>query len=252
MKQYDDDEKLACAHSSRMRNVAGGLIVFFGIVLLLFNFDILPYEYKRYVFSWSTLLFVLAIINIVNCKTRVFGYILLMFSIIAGLRFVDVIKSYWDVVGPIALVLLGVALLTGRRHARLKVHTHKWKLDSDSPLIEDEQYLHESNVFSGSEKRFGNVEFKGGTINNMLGGCEIDLSAARLAEGDNMLEITSVLGGVSLIIPYNWDVKIKTSSFLAAVDDNRVVTTNRSDLLPDRKLIIVGSLFLSGVELKNG
>src|SRR5574344_1308486 len=135
MKQYDDDEKLACAHSSRMRNVAGGLIVFFGIVLLLFNFDILPYEYKRYVFSWSTLLFVLAIINIVNCKTRVFGYILLMFSIIAGLRFVDVIKSYWDVVGPMALVLLGVALLTGRRHARLKVHTHKWKLKAEQSTI---------------------------------------------------------------------------------------------------------------------
>lgn len=252
MKQYDDDEQFACARASRTRNVAGGLIVFFGIVLLLFNFDILPYEYKRYVFSWSTLLFVLAIINIVGRKTRVFGYIMLLFSIIAGLRFVDVIKSYWDVVGPIALVLLGLALLTGRRHVRKKMHTHKWKLEADSPLIEDEQYIHESNVFSGSEKRFGNVEFKGGTINNMLGGCQIDLSAARLAEGDNTLEITSMLGGVSLIIPYNWEVKIKTSSFLAAVDDNRVVTTSSTDLLSDRRLIIVGNLFLSGVELKNG
>ena len=44
-------------------------------------------------------------------------------------------------------------------------------------------------------------EFKGGTVQAIFGGIELDLRKTHLPEGETMLHIEAIFGGVELFVP---------------------------------------------------
>jgi hypothetical protein len=88
----------------------------------------------------------------------------------------------------------------------------------------DEEYngkVDYNYMFSGADEVFLSPVFRGGDINTFCGGVKLDLRKTSLPKGNTFLEINSICGGVTLIVPRDWAIEIKETSFLGKFVDNR-------------------------------
>ena len=86
------------------------------------------------------------------------------------------------------------------------------------------------NIFSGAERQLITNNFQGGKITSIFGGGEVDLTRSSLAPGDNVIEITCIFGGTTIIIPENWNVILNVTPILGGFSDSRRIG---SDVIKD-------------------
>ena len=244
-----------CSNNHRMKKfVFGALVIAAGGLLLAFNMGYLPIMYKPIVFSWQSLLIALGITNLFNREGRVFGLILMgvgtffMIPLIHGFSF-----SFVSVFWPVLLIFLGLLIIIKRStahrfHHRMHGKIHGKDCRRQAFKLED-GFIEESNIFSGTKRIIDPVEFKGGRISNIFGGTELDLTHVTLAEGRNVLEIECVFGGISLIVPADWNVQIAIESVLGGFTDKRRSINPTPD--QNRVLVIKGSAIFGGGDIKN-
>lgn len=103
-------------------------------------------------------------------------------------------------------------------------------------------------VFGGVKRSVVSKQFRGGEIVAVFGGAEINLAHADF-HGVIKLEIVNVLGGTKLIVPANWDVQSVMVAVFGGVEDKRVIRPEMID--PNKKLIIEGTSFLGGLEIRS-
>ena len=237
-----------CVKHSRMRKIIFGfLVIIAGSLLIGFNMGYIPAEYKAIVFSWQMLLIAIGVTNLFGKDHWVFGTILIA---IGAFFLAPLIHQFnFDFTGllwPALLIVLGLIIIfkKGHRHNRMG---QPWK----SPHTEfkmESGYIEESNVFSGNKHVMIPGEFKGGKISNIFGGTEIDLTQTTLPEDTVFLEIECVFGGVSLIVPSDWNVQIAVKSVMGGFNDKRrIIRTNGNK----GKLVIKGSAVFGGGEIKS-
>jgi hypothetical protein len=75
----------------------------------------------------------------------------------------------------------------------------------------------------------------------------LDLSGTHM-EGDTAtVDVLSVMGGIEIFVPRDWNVTTKVMSFMGACVDKR-----RPPTMPATKTLIVrGATFLGGIEIKD-
>ncbi len=235
----------------KMKKYAFGFFVILaGLLLLAFNFDILPYAWKHVIFSWQMLLIVIGAISIFGNDSRMPGMILIL---IGGFFLVPEIFvmhiSFTRLFWPLILIIIGLMILSKRgMNERWRHKVGHVFGQADSPLPE-EGFINEANIFSGSKHRVTNQVFKGGKISNIFGGTEIDLTQATLAEGRTELTIECIFGGVTLIVPADWKVVLNINAILGGFSDKRLVIKETAD--PNKVLIIRGSAIFGGGEIKS-
>ena len=244
-----------CSNNRRMKKfVFGALVIAAGGLLLAFNMGYLPMMYKPVVFSWQSLLIALGLINVFNREGRVFGLILMavgtffMIPLIHGFSF-----SFVSVFWPVLLIFMGFVIIikrgvSHRCHDKIHERVHMHHGNAHGFSLEN-GFIEESNIFSGNKRIIDPVEFKGGKISNIFGGTELDLTRTSLAEGRNVLEISCIFGGVSLIIPADWNVQISVETILGGFADKRRAVNPAPD--PNRVLVIKGSAIFGGGDIKS-
>ncbi len=237
---------------NRMKKFAMGLFaILAGLVLLAFNFDLLPGDFRHIIFSWQMLLIAIGVVSLAGNENRTPGLILISIGTFFILpELVDFHISFVKLFWPVLLIAIGLSLLFKRRWQGRDYRHRGFTVNSsnnDIPL--EEGFIDETNVFSGSKHRVHHQEFKGGRITNIFGGTELDLTQATLAEGQRELEIECVFGGVTIIVPADWKVVLNISSILGGFSDKRSVIREN----PDSKsvLIIKGTAIFGGGEIKS-
>jgi len=227
----------------------GFLVILAGLLLLAFNFDLFPSDWKHIIFSWQMLLIAIGIISVANSESRTPGIILILvggFFLLPELFSFHIafVKVFW----PVLMIAIGVLIIVRRgMHGPRHHHFQRNHTFSESTL--DEGYINEANIFSGSKRRITHQEFKGGKVSNIFGGTEIDLSQARLAEGRVELTIECIFGGVTLIVPSDWKVTLNVNSIMGGFVDKRTLLREPSD--PGRVLVVRGSSIFGGGEIKS-
>jgi predicted membrane protein len=91
-------------------------------------------------------------------------------------------------------------------------------------------------------------DFKGGKVNAVFGGVDVNLTQADFS-GTIVIEADCVFGGVEIVVPSNWNVKVDMNTIFGGVEDNRPVEMMSNN--PDKILIIKGSCVFGGVEIKS-
>jgi len=234
------------SNSRRMKKYAFGVVVIVaGFLLLASNTGFFPDELKHILFSWPMILIAIGMISLFGSESRTPGYILLIIGGIFLLPRIfevtfDVMHLFW----PAILIAIGVLILVKRGPH----HHHKNYVPREGTQRLDDGYIHEEHIFSGSKTRVSQV-FRGGHVNCVFGGAEIDLTQATLAEGINELEVNTIFGGVTIIVPCDWNISLKTTSILGDFSDKRVHVKESFD--PSRKLVIKGSTIFGGGEIKS-
>ena len=70
-----------------------------------------------------------------------------------------------------------------------------------------------TNFFGGSDNQSPSQNFSGGRVLTVIGGCELDLRRASIADEGAVINIVASLGGVRLMVPDDWAVNVQTRAF---------------------------------------
>src|SRR5262249_8357615 len=120
------------------------------------------------------------------------------------------------------------------------------------PNADVRNLLNEVAIFGGVDRRVVTSDFRGGAINAIFGGVDLDLSHAEMTQPQAELEVNAIFGGVELRVPDDWRVVSRNQAIFGGYDDK----TGTSDLpdnpdSPRKTLILTGSVIFGGVEIKS-
>lgn len=227
------------------RFIIGILLVIAGFILILEKTTVLPAPLDHFIddiiFSWQMLLIVIGVITLAGSGNKTPGIVLIAvggFFLIPEL-FSDYFRSF-NFFWPALFIVIGVVLLINSRRLGDRL---QYSTGSKADMID---YV---NVFSGAERQLITDNFMGGKVTSVFGGGEVDLTRSSLAPGNNIVEITCIFGGTTLIVPESWNVIIDVTPILGGFSDGRKIG---SDVIRDttRSLTVKGVVIFGGGELK--
>jgi hypothetical protein len=96
----------------------------------------------------------------------------------------------------------------------------------------------------GSGRTIAADNFVGGDAVAVMGGCEIDLTNAKL-DGEAVIDVLAFWGGIEIIVPRTWRTEAQVTALLGGM-------TDRTDPVADGpRLIVRGSAIMGGIEVRN-
>jgi hypothetical protein len=101
-------------------------------------------------------------------------------------------------------------------------------------------------VLGGITRSNNSRRFRGGDLTAVMGGCVIDLRQAAI-DGDAVLDVFAMWGGIELRIPDDWTVVSRVVPLLGGFDDKTHPPPGESA----HRLIIKGIAIMGGIEVKN-
>ena len=240
------------------KTVFGIVALLVGLLLLGFNLEILNPEWRHIVFSWQMLLIAIGLINVFDKDSLLTGIILLSVgSIFLIPEFAVVPFKVKQVFWPILIIFIGLAVIAKHRFPFFNHKSHRYQKynrinkNFTASDIDESGTIQQTNIFGGSRRIFNNTVFRGGKITNIFGGGEIDLRNTELAEGRVVLDITSIFGGMNVIVPSHWIVNLEVDSVLGGFQDKRIIIPGTDENSSDSELIIVGFAVFGGGELRS-
>jgi hypothetical protein len=155
----------------------------------------------------------------------------------------------WNEMWPLLLIGVGLLMLFDRIGL---VRSSGWRgrfamHDSSESTANS---LFETAVFSGGKRRLVVPDFRGGKVDAVFGGFEIDLRNCDIAGDSAVLELNAVFGGVEVRVPENWSVLCKGAGVFGGYSDETHHPVPGQ--FPNMKqLICKGGAVFGGVVLKN-
>lgn len=225
--------------TSKMSNqaIVGILVVVIGVVLLLGTTGIAD---VGGVFRWIPSLFIIFGLwrLVAGGFKRLFGPVL----IIVVATFVQLILLGIDIgsLWPVVLILIGLLMLFGGQRL--------WHR-KDKENGNDQNEISLMSVMSSSRSRVTSKAFKGGEATAFMGGIEIDMRDAEIAERPATLEATVLMGSLEIVVPRDWIVDINTMTLMGGTEDKRRDGGYDNERPPH--LIITGTVLMGGLEIKD-
>ena len=221
--------------------------IFWGIIIILFGVLFLLDQMGRLDFGsvishyWPVLLILIGFWQLVANNFRSPGgpLFLIALGVIFELGRLDILgRSAWHFVWPLLIIVVGLGILLGalRRRAPAAV-----------PGIRDGS-LDAFAIFSGLNRRIESPSFRGGKATAIMGGMELDLRGAGLAEGAAELELSVIMGGIVLRVPLTWRLEIDAHPLLGGVEDKHTFEPGQPSV---GTLRIRASAILGGIEIKD-
>ena len=163
--------------------------------------------------------------------------------------------NYW----PVLLILFGASLMVRAWSGpRVDLHT--------DPSAKFNSFA----MMSGVERKITSQEFVGGDATAIMGGVDIDLRQAKIANGPAVIDVFAFWGGIDFYVPSDWVVRNEAVAIMGAISDSRKSVTPESggpmavggviamggrdsgvSTDANRTLVIRGGALMGGVEIKN-
>jgi predicted membrane protein len=220
------------------RLVFGLLLLAFGLLWTLDNLDLVETESVLRFWPAPLLAWGLCMLTGLLCRRRPLAGVI--WTMIGGwllLWELDVVPFGLFDLWPLVLVIIG-ATLVGRA----------WRGGAFSAsATEKEPTLSAFVMMGGIERKVSAQSFRGGEVNAVMGGADIDLRGATLASEGAILDVFAMFGGVDVIVPEGWRVIGHVTPVLGAFEDSTMPPTEpNAPTLNVRGLAVMG-----GVEVKH-
>ena len=232
------------------KNWLGIILVVLGAIFLLDNYSLLWFNIHPLFFGWHSIFLIIGIVLVVNHKNSIVGYIFLGIGLISILKHSFFFNIDFSDLWPLILFGLGLWLILNRRERQI-IHEKFATPGGGQPQPASSAFdvLDEICIFNNVHRIINSTNFKGGTITSIFGSVKLDLTTAKLAPGENNLEINNIFGSLKIRVPQGWKVLVNVSSIFGGFEDKRiglVFNTESSEGI----LIIKGVTIFGGGDLK--
>ncbi|MCP3958685.1 MAG: cell wall-active antibiotics response protein [bacterium] len=146
------------------------------------------------------------------------------------------IRDYW----PLILVVVGA------RIAWRGLSGEKRRVAPDSTST-----VNAVAVMGGVSRTSNAPDFRGGDMVAFMGGCEIDLRQARIADGPAVVDAFAFWGGIEIRVPEDWTVIVRGLPLMGGYEDNTRPPAASDLSEPRQELVVKGFAIMGGVEVKN-
>jgi len=102
-------------------------------------------------------------------------------------------------------------------------------------------------VTGGAKEKVASMDFRGGFLRAVMGGVQLDLTEATIVDPPATIEMTVVMGGVEIVVPEGWKVKVETQNKFAGVHSALVGGVPDDKDAPD--LVLTGKVIMGGVAI---
>ncbi len=247
--------------SASRQNRSNGAIV--GIFLVLIG--VLSIARKmgapmpEYIFTWPMLLIGIGLVVGIQTRFRSIGWLI---PILIGSFFLldDVFPQFLprDFFLPAALIVVGILFIFGRSGKNMFCSKPNQQTSTGENVTGSSNFegaaasddlsdrMNESVIFGNVRKNVISKHFTGGEVSAVFAGAEINLLHGDLAPGAK-LELNAVFGGIKLIVPSHWQIKLKSNAVLGGVEDKRP----RHTIYSDKILILEANAVFGGIEIQS-
>ena len=104
-------------------------------------------------------------------------------------------------------------------------------------------------VLGGETRQISAYDFKGGKITTVMGGVELDLTNCYLSKEGAVIDLSVVMGGVSLKISREWNIKSEIVPIMSGIEDEDLRSLD-AHIDPSAVVILRGSVVMGGIEIK--
>lgn len=263
-KDFETRKPMNASNFPKNNNVLGGLVlVLVGIVILIKNIPGVAQLFPAWLFTWPVLLIVVGLGIGFTHKFRGAGWLILL--AIGGyfLAFHNGLINFnpKPFILPLVLIAIGVSVMVKRNRRRRcgGFNKERWRehvankyaqqpASDNEPLQGNaEDFINVNSVFSSVERTVLSKSFKGGKINCLFGGTEVNLAQTDF-EGVVVLNVSISFGGAEITVPANWQVQNEISVILGGLDDKRRIMPAGD---PVKTLILQGSVLCGGIEIRS-
>ncbi len=254
MQRNNTDPRYDWNQSSE-RFIPAIVLIGLGVLFFLNNLHVVAvHDVIRY---WPAIFIAVGIVQLVDSAYpagRIAGGAFVTvgaFLLARNLGYLDIrIHDLW----PLILIGAGILMLLNRTVLwRDKLfagmanneHFRRWRERDYTPGM-----LNEYAVFGGGKRKVNTFDFKGGHVDAVFGGFEIDLRDAIMDSDMAVLEANAVFGGIEIRIPITWSAVVQGVGVFGGYQDE--TTQPNQSLIPNPKRIIVkGAAVFGAVEVKN-
>jgi predicted membrane protein len=219
------------------RAVIGLVLIIVGFLLIITHFGFLPAEWRPIILSWPALLVLIGALLLFSRHNLTAGAVLI---IIGGFFLFGRLWPHtfeWNrLFWPVVLLGLGSVILI--REAT----KHRYNKESSPDFIDI------VSLFGGGDRGITSKNFQGGRITAIFGGSKLDLRHAELAPGENVLDVFLMFGGIKMLVPSGWDVRVEVFSIFGGFSDKRNLGGNNIKE-PGKALIIKGIAMFGGGDM---
>ena len=223
--------------------VPGAIILAVGVIFLLDSMGYL--KARTFLQFWPMILIAIGVAKIARRDSRLWGACVLLFGIFLQLSELGIGHFTWSQFWPLLLIAAGAMAMWSALQARRMMP----KASGDKTDPRDT--LDESAIFGGIEKRLNSREFRGGRLQAIFGGIELDLRDAEIADTEAVIYANAIFGGIEMRVPEAWFVATRGQGVFGGFSDSTHFAPPADPDKPRKTLIVLGTSLFGGVEIRN-
>jgi len=244
----------------RQRNTATQMLVGAGVILagFLFLIDNLGWiDLDMRVHFWPFILMLVGASTLASAPRRgsgaaFAGIFMIGFGAVSLLKGLGLIYISWKVLFPIGIIGLGL-MMVFRAHKRSQQVAEGGDTASnqaESMFCVDEgqtgeRVLDLTAIFGGVQRKVTTQDFRGGDLNSIMGGIDLDMRTASL-NGTAVLNVFAIMGGISIKVPTDWTVELEGTPILGGFDEKTMQPKEAN-----KRLVVRGTAIMGGVDIRN-
>lgn len=102
--------------------------------------------------------------------------------------------------------------------------------------------MSELAIWSGIERRVSSAVFKHADLTAIMGGIEFDLRQAGTDQGEAVIDVFVIWGGIEIIVPPDWAVSNQVTAIMGGADDQSTGTQVSRNRLIVKGVVIMGGV----------
>lgn len=238
------------------RLIVGLLVVAFGLALTLDNLGM--FDAGDLIRYWPFGLIAIGVAKILQDQSRssrIGGAIfILVGGLIAAEEFLFISIDVWRW-WPLAIVFFGMLILwKAFRAASDAGEASGTAAATGAPLFgipavprpgTMEQTMSEIAIWSGLQRRVSSPAFKHANLTAIMGGIEFDLRQAGAHNGEAVIDVFVLWGGIEIVVPPDWSVSNQVTPIMGGAEDRSTGTQQSRN-----RLVVKGVVLMGGVDIK--
>ena len=220
--------------------LVGFLIIIVGVLFTLDNMGLI--EARNFIRFWPAGLVLVGLVKLWHASHDGHGWFGGLFLVVFGVSMLAARVVYFTVelrqLIPMVLVFLGGYMV--------------WRgfggTSRAGAAADGQAQFSALAIMGGVSRRSSTQAFLGADLTAIMGGCEIDLRQASIAQGtEATIEIFAFWGGIEIQVPEDWTVVTRVMPLMGGVDD-------KSRVLPgayEKRLVVRGIVVMGGAVIKN-